>query len=196
APMRALALTLLSSAALSYEAPTHAGLTERAALAAGLHARLAADFGRALGLYETLQLGGGDPELDRRLVKLDPEGGYAPDERRQTAIGWVVAGAVLEGVPAARTRNHFFDPTHESGLDQNGRALRTRVGAAVSGIGSLRGIFTGANFDGSGRSSLEWLAAPREVNEWGLPRFLDERERAVTAATTAEREDALVRALL
>jgi hypothetical protein len=194
--MRIIAIFMLSAAAWAYEAPTHAGLTERAALAAGLHQRLAADFARALGLYESLQLAAGDAELERRLGKLDPEGGYAPDVRRQTVLGWIVAGAVLEGVPAARIRNHFFDPSSGAGLDQNGRALRTRVGAAVSGIGSLRGIFTGANFDGSGRSSLEWLAAPREVNDWGLQRFLDERERAVAAATAAERDDALVRALL
>ena len=66
----------------------------------------------------------------------------------------------------------------------------------MSGIGSLRGIFTGANFDGSGRSSIDWLTQTREVNDWGLSRFLDERERAVSAASPAEREDALVRALL
>lgn len=194
--MRAILLSLLATGAWAYDAPTHAGLTERAALAGGLHQRLSSEFARALGLYETLQLQGGDAELERRLAKLDPEGGYAPEDRRQTALGWLVAGAVLEGVPAERTRNHFFDPTTGAGLDQNARALRTRVGAAVSGIGSLRGIFTGSNFDGSGQSSLEWLTAPRTLNEWGLSRFLDERERAVSAAAPADREDALVRALL
>jgi hypothetical protein len=198
--MRTLTLllltSLLTSSGLAYEAPTHAGLTERAALAAGLHQRLSAELARALGLYETLKLAAGDAELDRRLAKLDPEGGYAPDGGRQTALGWVVAGAVLEGIPAARTRNHFFDPTRGTGLDQSDRSLRNRVGAAVSGIGTMRGIFTGANFDGSGRSSLEWLAAPKNVNEWGLQRFADERERAVSAATPAERDDALARSLI
>jgi hypothetical protein len=195
----AFALAFASPAG-AYEAATHAGLTERAALAATLHQRLIAELGHPLGLYETLKMSLGknevERELDRRLSKLDPEGGYAPDGGRQTVLGWLVAGAVLEGVPASRTRNHFFDPTRATGLDQDGGSFRTRVGAAVSGIGTLRGIFTGANFDGSGRSSLEWLAAPREVNDWGLARFLDERERAVRAATPEERDDALARALV
>jgi hypothetical protein len=194
--MRSLLLLLMSSGAWAYDAPTHAGLTERAALAGGLHQRLSSELARALGLYETLQLASGDAELERRLAKLDPEGGYSPDDRKQTALGWLVAGAVLEGVPAERTRNHFFDPATGGGLNQDGRAMRTRVGAAVSGIGSLRGIFTGSNFDGSGRPSLEWLSAPRDINDWGLARFLDERERSVSAAAPADREDALVRALL
>jgi hypothetical protein len=194
--MRSLLLLLWSSAALAYEAPTHAGLTERAALAAGLHQRLTSELSRALGLYETLKLMPADAELERRLAKLDPEGGYAPDGGKQTALGWLVAGAVLEGVPASRTRNHFFDPQRQGGLDQNGSAVRTRVGAAVTGIGSLRGIFTGSNFDGSGRSSIEWLTAAKDINEWGLTQYLDQRERAVAAPTAAERDDALARALL
>ena len=203
--MNRAALALLAACALAgparaYDAATHAGLTERAALAATLHQRLIAELARPLGVYETIKLalgkGEAERELDRRLSKLDPEGGYAPDGGRQTVLGWLVAGAVLEGVPAARTRNHFFDPTRATGLDQDAGSFRTRVGAAVSGIGTLRGIFTGANFDGSGRSSIEWLLAPREVNDWGLARFLDERERAVRAATLAERDDAMARALL
>ncbi len=183
--------------AQAYEAPTHAGLTERATLAATLHQRLINELARPLGLYEALQLASGDHELDHRLAKLDPEGGYAPDASgRQTALAWIVAGAVLEGVPAARTRDHFYDPVSGAGLDQDERAFRTRVGAAVSGIGTLRGIFTGSNFDGSGHSSIEWLTAGRALNDWGVQRFLDERERSVSAVRPADREDALVRSLL
>jgi hypothetical protein len=193
--MRILSLLLISSAAWAYDAPTHAGLTERAALAATLHQKLLGELGRPLGLYETLKISA-DTEVERRLSKLDPEGGYTPDNGHQSALGWIVAGAVLEGVPASRTRNHFFNPQTQKGLDQDGRATRTRAAAAVSGIGSLRGIFTGANFDGSGRSSLSWLMAPRELNDWGLLRFLDERERAIAAPSPAEREDALVKSLL
>lgn len=196
----AAALASQPSAAVAYDAPTHAGLTERAALASSLHKRLSERFGRGLGLYEPLTLDGGDGdgarrELLRRLSQLDPEGGYIPDRGRLTALGWLVGGAAFEGVPAERTRNHFYDPSRGRGLDEvEGEALRTRVRAATTGVGSVRGIFTGTSFDGSGMAAPDWLRA--RDNEWGLERFLEEMERAAAAATPAERDGALARALL
>jgi len=199
-----LASIAASTPAFALEASTHAGLTEQAAFASGLHRRLAERLGRTMGLYEPLRLqlrtGGtsdGDADLKERLRQLDPEGGYTPEGDKQTALGWLVAGAVLESVPAARMRNHFFDPRDGRGLhqDQEG-ALRTRIAAASSGIGTVRGVFTGANFDGTGRSALEWLEAPRNENDWGLRRFLDERERAGSAERRADRDDATARSLL
>jgi len=188
-----------SSTALAWEPPTHAGLTERAALTSPLHKLLVERLGLPLGLYEPLTLhrgSGADRELLRRAAQLDPEGGYAVDDGRQTALGWLTAGSVLEGVPAARNRNHFFDPRDGRGLHdlENGLRLRTRMADVGSGIGSVRGIFTGSNFDGSGMPAPEWLTG--RDNEWGLTRFLDERERAASARLPTEREDALVRALL
>ena len=199
---RALPFLILLAAipAHAYHASTHAGLTERAAFASSLHKRLMAHFDRALGLYESLALDGSarDParrELLRRVAQLDPESGYAPDRGRLSALGWLVAGAAIEGVPAARTRNHFFDPTRNRGLDQvDGEALRTRLGAAASGVGSVRGVFTGTAFDGSGMASTAWLRSPD--NEWGLARFHAELERSVAAPTPAERDGALARALV
>jgi hypothetical protein len=198
--MRSLALLLISSTALAYDPITHAGLAERAATvsALGVGDRL----GRPLGLYEQLTVQLADDELGWRLRQLDPALGCAPefsatfDRGRQTALGWLIAGAVLEGVPAARMRNHFFDARDGRGLSQGDRKLATRIAAARSGVGSVRGIFTGANFDGTGRPALEWLRAPRGDNDWGLARFWDERLRAATAATPEERDDALARALL
>jgi hypothetical protein len=184
----------------AYHASTHAGLTERAALASSLHARLMQHLSRALGLYEPLALDGSerDParrDLLRRLAQLDPEGGYTPDRGRMSALAWLVAGAAVEGVPADRTRNHFYDPTRGTGLDEvAGEALRTRLEAAASGVGSVRGVFTGSTFDGSGMAAPDWLRSPD--NEWGLARFADELERSVAAATAAERDGALARALL
>ncbi|MDB4969598.1 MAG: hypothetical protein JWN44_5287 [Myxococcales bacterium] len=189
-----------STPAHAYHAATHAGLTERAALASSLHKRLTERFGRALGLYEQLSLDGGDRdparrELLRRVSQLDPESGYVPERGRMSALGWLVAGAAAEGVPADRVRNHFFDPTRGHGLDESeGEALRTRLRSAATGVGSVRGIFTGSTFDGSGMASPEWLRAAD--NEWGLNRFLDEMERAGAAATAAERDGALARALV
>ncbi|HEX9101934.1 MAG TPA: hypothetical protein VF997_07015, partial [Polyangia bacterium] len=202
APVFAVAAVAVALAlpADAYHAATHAGLTERAALASSLHARLVQHLGRALGLYEPLTLDGSDRdparrELLRRLAQLDPEGGYTPDRGRMSALGWLVAGAAIEGVPAERTRNHFFDPTRGSGLDEvGGEALRTRLGAAASGVGSVRGVFTGSTFDGSGMASPMWLRSAD--NEWGLARFFDELERSAAAATAAERDGALARALL
>jgi hypothetical protein len=195
-----VAAFLLALPAHAYHAATHVGLTERAALASSLHAKLVQRLSRALGLYEPLALDGDerDPsrrELLRRVGQLDPEGGLSPDRGRLSALGWLVAGSAIEGVPADRTRNHFFDPTRGSGLDEvGGEALRTRIGAAASGVGSVRGVFTGATFDGSGMASTDWLHAAD--NEWGLPRFFDELERSASAPTSAARDGALARALL
>jgi len=191
---------LLALPAHAYHAATHAGLTERAAFASSLHTRLMQHLGRALGLYEPLALDGGerDParrELMRRLMQLNPESGLQPDRGRLSALGWLVAGAAIEGVPAERTRHHFYDPTRNRGLDEvDGEALRTRLRSAASGICSVRGVFTGTTFDGSGMASPEWMRSAD--NEWGLGRFGDELERSVAAPTAAERDGALARALL
>jgi hypothetical protein len=192
-------VSLWVSTAQAYEPVTHAGLTDRAARASTLHKRLVERLGLSLGLYEPLTLERGakaDRELQRRLTRLDPEGGYAPDDGRQSALAWLTAGSVVEGVPADRLRHHFFDPSTGAGLDDPGTSSRlgTRMAGVVSGVGTLRGVFTGASFDGTGMPSTAWLLA-RE-NDWGLVRFLDERERAASARTPGERENALVRALL
>ena len=194
-----LVLVAGAAPARAYHAATHAGLTERAALASSLHKRIIERLGKPLGLYEPLTLpeerSPARKELTRRLAQLDSEGGYAPDRNKLTAIGWLTAGAVLEGVPAARTRHHFYDPSQKSGLDQSqGNALRTRLSSAASGVGSVRGVFTGESFDGSGMAAPAWLRAPE--NDWSVDRFVAEMERAVAAPTAAEREGALAQALL
>jgi hypothetical protein len=196
---RALAILLISSTALAWEPQTHSGLTEQAALSSALHKLLVERLGLPLGLYEPLTLHRGseaDRDLLRRAAALDPEGGYAVDDGRQTALGWLTAGAVLEGVPASRNRHHFLDPRDGRGLHdlESGLKLRTRMADVHTGIGSIRGVFTGTNFDGSGLPSTQWISG--NENEWGWQRFLDERERAATARLPTEREDALVRALL
>jgi hypothetical protein len=179
----------IASPASAYEAITRAGLTERAALQSSLHERLQEEFGRSLGLYEALKLPQTNRTEDRplasRLTKLDPEGGYAPVENTATALSWLVAGAVIEGVGVDRQQNHFFDPTSGRGLTDGG-GLRTR----------LAGLASGVRLEGRGLSIIEWLSAPRAVNDWGLIRYYDERKHAVTATSPAEREGALTRSLM
>src|SRR6185295_7947446 len=93
---------------LAYDpATTHAGLTQRAAMASTLHAALARRFGRLLGLFETVVLRGDRLPADdwrfieARLRALDPAGGYRPeDDGKATALGWMVAGSVIAWTPA------------------------------------------------------------------------------------------------
>jgi hypothetical protein len=60
----------------------------------------------------------------------------------------------------------------------------------------VRGFFTGTNFDGSGRSMLDWITAARGENAWGLERFYEERAFVALAPRPVEREAALARALV
>ncbi|MCS6911862.1 MAG: hypothetical protein RMK29_12000 [Myxococcales bacterium] len=204
-------LPLLATSAQAYEGTTTlAGLTERAALASRLHRQLMERFGLPLGLFEPLQW---DPEqlpaaaardLEARLRGLDPAEGYAPAVvpglrspplRRQTALGWLVAGTVLETLPPVRLRNHFLDPTGRGlsrppGLSAAAASLR----ALAAGLSSFRQLVTGTAFDGTGLPSTEWLQSAD--NELGLVAFVQAHERAVLAQKPQARETALVQLLL
>src|SRR5512147_69772 len=103
---------------------THRGLTAGAVSASKLHALLARHLGRPLGSFEPLRLDHGalDPDLARalkaRLERLDPAGGARPSpDGVSSAMGWVLAGAVLEKTPPERGRHHFFEPGKRAGLD-------------------------------------------------------------------------------
>ena len=178
---------------------THAAITERAASLSSLGRQLQARFGLAHGPYELLRLdvpGERGEALRARLARLDPTTGGAPSAGKLPALGWVVAGSILEEVPPERGRNHFFDPSTGAGLDQGGIGAGTafRLAAAASGLGTVRGVFTGAAFDGTGMASTAWLTAPD--NELGVGCFLEARLRAVSAPTAVARQSALAEALL
>ena len=199
-----LAGALVASPALAYDpATTHAGLTERAVIASGLHKVLSRRLGRPLGLLEPLQIHSKylEPTVRRslwaRLGALDPAGGYRPGaDGAATAMSWVVAGAVLAKTPPERGRNHFFDPSTRKGLDDSpgltGLAHELRL--SLDDGATVREMATGTAFDLTGHSSLEWLASP--ANDAGLPALLDHLERSAVAADPAERESSLVRALI
>jgi hypothetical protein len=164
---------------------------------------LAHRLARPLGLFEPVGLDRRRLEpitarlLGARLDVLDSAGGYRPGpDGTNTALGWVVAGAVLAGTPAQRAQNLYYDPSRGSGLSeagglfQTGYALRMLFAAG----GGLRGAATGTTFNLTGRPSTEWLLAPE--NDVGLPVFYDQLEAAGSAAEPQARATALARSLL
>jgi hypothetical protein len=107
-----------------------------------------------------------------------------------------VAGAVLAKTPPERGRNHFFDPTTHKGLDDGPglTGLTHELRLSLDEGATLRDMATGMAFDLTGQSSLDWIASP--ANDAGLPSLLEHLERSAVAPDGAERESALVRALL
>ena len=103
AAVAALGLVAHASVARAYDpATTHAGLTERAALASQLHRVLARALSRPLGLFEPVALSLDDlpraqaESLEARLGALDPSAGATPGpDGVAPALGWVIAGSVI-----------------------------------------------------------------------------------------------------
>ncbi len=189
AALGALTLAGLGVARAWEATSTNAGLTEAAALGSHLHARLQESWGLELGLYAPLTVPkAGAAALFERLALLEPSEGYVPDARgRQSALAWLVAGAVIEEVPGSRGRQHFFDPVHKTGLTGKGghdvgSFVERRFGAAAR------------DFRASGSAAPDWVVA--KENNLGLTRLLLEQQGAVTASTPAEREQHLAYALL
>jgi hypothetical protein len=211
---RALALAAVAATAVAagvtprparaYDpATTHAGLTERAVLASGLHRVLARRLGRPLGLFEPVALMPGelDPAVARqlrvRLAALDPAGGYRPnDDGVAPALAWIVAGAVIAQTPAERGQNSFYDPSRGEGLTQ--AAGVTDVGNSMrllfDGGNTVRDMATGSGFDLTGPPATQWLVSP--ANDVGLTVFYAQLDAAVANETPAARGTALARALL
>lgn len=183
-------------------ATTHAGLTQRAAVASHLHHILSRRLARPLGLFDPIAL---HPELIpveqrrmllSRLFALDPAGGYRPGpDGVASALAWTVAGTVIAKTPPERMRNFFFDPSTGSGL-RDDAAVEGSLHAVrqVVDRGSLRDVMTGASFAFEGEPSVKWLEAPE--NDVGLRVFRDALERAIVDSDAAERSSSLARALL
>ena len=208
--MKARLLPLLLAAAVAapgrvsaYDpATTHAGLTQRAALASALHAALVKRFGRPLGLFEPVPFAAAslpDDErrfLEARLGALDPSGGYRPgDDGVATSIAWLVAGSVIAWTPAERGQNSFYDPSRAAGLRQGGGIgeLGQSLRLMFDG-GSLRGWATGTDFDLDGPPSTAWVQSAQ--NDVGLTTLYQQLELSVAAGDRAARNTALARALM
>lgn len=194
---------LLPRSGWAYDpATTHAGLTQRAALASGLHLALARRFGRPLGLFEPISFapdllpGDEGRLLAARLAMLDPAGGYRPgDDGVATSVAWLVAGSVIAWTPAERGQNSFLDPSRGAGLSQGGGLVDVghSMRALIDG-GTLRAWATGTDFKLDGPPSTAWLQSAR--NDVGLPAFYDQLEQAVGGRDRAARNTALARTLL
>ena len=183
-------------------ATTHAGLTERAALASELHRVLGRALSRPLGLFEPIALSldqlppAQSQSLEARLGALDPSTGCTPGpDGVAPALAWVVAGSVIATTPAERGQDYFYDPSRGAGLSQAGgvTSLGNTLGLLVD-TGGLRALFTGTQFNMTGRPSTEWLRAPE--NDVGLEAFHTNLEAAVAGAQPQIRATALARALL
>jgi len=181
-----VAVTLAAAAAPAWEDDTtHAGLTEQAALASRLHARLQAFFARRGGWLEPLRLA---PErakaLYAKLALLEPSSGVVPDRAgRQSALSWLLAGSVVEGMPAAREQNHFYDPIAKRGLRGSDSApLTLFIQTGISAVG------------GAGVPAPDWIVA--KENDLGVARFWLELERSVVAPGPAERDEHLAMAFV
>jgi hypothetical protein len=183
-------------------ATTHAGLTQRAAVASALHAALVKRFGRPLGLFEPVRFAGASlPDNDRRFLQarldaLDPAGGYRPgDDGVATSLAWLVAGSVIAWTPAERGQNSFYDPSRAAGLRQGGGMgeLGQSLRLMFDG-GSLRGWATGTDFNLDGPPSTAWVQSAQ--NDVGLTTLYDQLELSVTAGDRTTRNTALARALM
>jgi hypothetical protein len=205
---RAVFLTLAilvggASAAHAYDpATTHAGLTERAALASSLHRVLARALSRPLGLFEPIALSLDElpqaqaQSLEARLAALDPSsGGSAGPDGVAPALSWVIAGSVIATTPAERGQDFFYDPSRGAGLSQAGglASLGNTLGLLLDSTG-IRALFSGTSFNMTGRPSTEWLRAPE--NDVGLPAFHADLEAAISAERPQGRATALARALM
>jgi hypothetical protein len=201
--LAAAAVVAGTGSARAYDpATTHAGLTERAVLASGLHKVLARRLARPLGLFEPVTLRASDlpaaeaRALRVRLAALDAAGGYRPsDEGAASALAWVVAGAVIAETPAERGKNLFYDPSRGVGL--GGASGGASFGHSVRVLldsGSVRGLATGTDFNLTGMPATKWLVSTE--NDVGLEVFHRELAEAVAAPEPAARGTALARALL
>ena len=185
-------------------ATTHAGLTERAVVASGLHKILARRLSRPLGVFEPVALRLGDVPaphgawLQARLDALDPGAGCRPTpDGVASALAWIVAGSVIAGTPAERGQHFYYDPSRGSGLSEAGGLTGFGYGLRLlldSGGGGFRGFAAGSSFNMTGRPSTEWLLAAE--NDVGLPAFHDHLEAAVAGSDPGQRASALARALL
>lgn len=183
---------LLSGRAEAWESTTtNAGLAEQAAVGSKLHKRLEEQFGYAKGLFSTLTVPPADaPSLFEILHELlNPIHGYVPDARgQQTALAWLVAGAVVADTPGKHAANHFYNPLSGKGLSDE--TLR-----AVDGLRhGLASRTIRERVVRSGVPAIDWIT--QDDNPMNLAGFHSQYVKAVAAKTPGERSRHLAGTLL
>jgi hypothetical protein len=180
------ALAVMPRAASAWEPQTtHAGLAEQAAIASRLHKRLVS-LGFTGGLFEPLTIPPADaPALAGALKQLSPTHGAVPDARgRQSALGWLAAGAALADIPASQGANHFYDPATGEGWSAPARGV----------AGRLRAMFGPGALPDHGVPAPDWVVD--KTNPFNLDQFLNQYAKAVSAATPGERSRYMAAALI
>jgi hypothetical protein len=113
------------------------------------------------------------------------------------ALGWLQLGVVAETTPSARLAHHFLDRhdrTAAAWRDQELPRALLRARQTRSNGAPLAATATLSGFGGSGPSALTWFG---DEDDPLSPRRLEAHlERAVTAASAAERDHHLALALL
>jgi hypothetical protein len=185
-----LSIALLAGRAQAWEAETTAaGLAEQAALSSRLHKRMLT-LGFSGGLFEPLTIPPADaPALIEDLHLLSPADGQVPDARgRQSALGWVAAGAALADVPTAAAANHFYDVATGHGWMRPDRGLFGELSDAV------RGALGRAQLPARGVPAPDWVVD--RTNPFNLANFLDQYAKAASAPTPGERSRHMAAALI
>ncbi|MCA9673126.1 MAG: hypothetical protein KC503_46355 [Myxococcales bacterium] len=200
----AATLALTPAAARAYEpSSTHPGLTIKATLGSQLHRFLRRQLGLRLGLFSTLRLQASKMDrrrhhiVTRQMERFDPAGGYRPDKQgRLSAVGWLLAGSVLADVPGTHNRHHYYSPVLKRGLDNRLPLLSTwhSLLATLESGDNVRQLVTGAGFDLSGISALDWIR--HKHNPLRVQRFHAELRASLTATSEVDRRHHLARALL
>jgi hypothetical protein len=123
------------------------------------------------------------------LKLLSPTHGAVPDARgRQSALGWIAAGAALADIPAAHGANHFFDPDKNVGWVSPDRAITDKLGDKV------RQAFGRAKLPERGVPAPDWVVS--RSNPFNVDAFLGQYAKSVTAATPGERSRHMAAALI
>jgi hypothetical protein len=148
---------------------------------------------RAPGGQESDQDGGDTSAVAAEPTNsaLEPEGVL-----EASALGWLAAGAALSETPPELGRNHFLDPRTGAGLDDSPglSGFLHELRLTVDGVADLGEVATGQAFDLSGLPATAWVM--HAANSQSLPAFWTTLARAGGAVEAADREAALVQALL
>ena len=116
-------------------------------------------------------------ELMRRWRSSIPKAASRPTVGGSSALGWLVAGAAVEGVPAERTRNHFYDPTRGDRPRRGRRRSAAHAPRRRRDAASARCAASSPAPTSTARAWPRPTGCARRDNEWGLA-ALPRRARA------------------